>query len=140
MLMPPPHGLLRGKTDRSRSWTRTPFDASAHAAVAPAGPAPTTTTASAGEDRAIIDKIVEQLADSARDSGLRRTASKRRAGVAHRRRRARDPRSHAHRPLHRRPRHAAQHARLLTQISPRTTAASLTLVSCYRWLSWTRGD
>ena len=42
--MPPPHGLLRGNTERSRRRTGTPADARVRAAVAPAGPAPTTIT------------------------------------------------------------------------------------------------
>src|SRR4051812_37672605 len=44
MLMPPPHGLLRGNAERSRSRTGMPAFASVRAAVAPAGPAPTTRT------------------------------------------------------------------------------------------------
>ena len=43
-LMPPPHGLFLGNLDRSSSRTVTPARASARAAVAPAGPAPTTIT------------------------------------------------------------------------------------------------
>ena len=41
-LMPPPHGLLRGNTERSSRRTGTPAVARVRAAVAPAGPAPTT--------------------------------------------------------------------------------------------------
>ena len=43
-LMPPPHGLFLGNLDRSRRRTVTPARASVRAAVAPAGPAPTTIT------------------------------------------------------------------------------------------------
>ena len=44
MLIAPPHGLLRGKRARSSRRTRAPAAASVRAAVAPAGPAPTTRT------------------------------------------------------------------------------------------------
>ena len=40
----PPQGLFLGNGARSRSWTGTPARARVLAAVAPAGPAPTTTT------------------------------------------------------------------------------------------------
>src|SRR5215813_4964385 len=43
-LMPPPHGLFLGNLDRSSRRTVTPARASVRAAVAPAGPAPTTKT------------------------------------------------------------------------------------------------
>src|SRR6266851_3585992 len=46
--MPPPHGLLRGNAERSRRRTEIPADARVRAAVAPAGPAPTTITGIAG--------------------------------------------------------------------------------------------
>src|SRR5580765_2819040 len=42
VLIPPPHGLFLGKLDRSRRQTGRPAAASVLAAVAPAGPAPTT--------------------------------------------------------------------------------------------------
>src|SRR5580698_11307219 len=48
MLIPPPHGLFLGKAARSISVTSTPARARVLAAVAPAGPAPTTTTGAAG--------------------------------------------------------------------------------------------
>ena len=41
-LIPPPHGLFLGNGDRSSRQTGTPASASVRAAVAPAGPAPTT--------------------------------------------------------------------------------------------------
>jgi len=44
MLIPPPQGLFLGKVARSSIVTETPARASALAAVAPAGPAPTTST------------------------------------------------------------------------------------------------
>ena len=44
--MPPPQGLLRGNAARSSSRTGMPARASRRAAVAPAGPAPTTSTGS----------------------------------------------------------------------------------------------
>src|SRR5439155_24998273 len=47
-LIPPPHGLLRGNADRSMRRTLIPPDARVRAAVAPAGPAPTTITESPG--------------------------------------------------------------------------------------------
>src|SRR5262249_20933113 len=43
-LIPPPHGLFLGNLDRSSSRTVTPAFAKVRAAVAPAGPAPTTIT------------------------------------------------------------------------------------------------
>src|SRR5215831_576803 len=43
-LIPPPHGLFLGNLDRSSRRTVTPARASVRAAVAPAGPAPTTKT------------------------------------------------------------------------------------------------
>jgi hypothetical protein len=46
MLMPPPQGFWRGNERRSSSRTRRPASASRRAAVAPAGPAPTTRTSS----------------------------------------------------------------------------------------------
>jgi hypothetical protein len=51
--MPPP-GLLRRNADRSSSRTPIPAEASAKAAVAPAGPAPTAVTGSMGEELANI--------------------------------------------------------------------------------------
>jgi hypothetical protein len=44
VLIPPPHGLFLGKLDRSSRETGNPAAASVLAAVAPAGPAPTTRT------------------------------------------------------------------------------------------------
>ena len=49
-LMPPPHGLLRGNAARSSKRTGIPARARALAAVAPAGPAPTTMTGRGGEE------------------------------------------------------------------------------------------
>src|SRR5689334_1126439 len=65
--MPPPQGLFRGKADRSRSLTAIPAEASARAAVAPAGPAPTTTTGSAGEEVANIVRNRKNRPDFAKE-------------------------------------------------------------------------
>ncbi|HZT75737.1 MAG TPA: hypothetical protein VFA27_03705 [Vicinamibacterales bacterium] len=57
MLIPPPHGLLRGYwRARSSRRTGTPASASVRAAVAPAGPPPTTRTGAAGEEKAMVAK------------------------------------------------------------------------------------
>src|SRR5579872_2835530 len=58
MLIPPPQGLLRGKAARSSRVTGTPARASVRAAVAPAGPPPTTRTDGTfgGEQEAITSK------------------------------------------------------------------------------------
>src|SRR5579864_3164213 len=74
-LMPPPQGLLRGKPDRSSRRTGTPARASVRAAVAPAGPAPTTVIAGSGEERAIMaaDILLRGSARQCMDVNLLKT-------------------------------------------------------------------
>src|SRR2546423_11963497 len=67
-LMPPPHGLLRGNAARSSRRTGTPREARARAAVAPAGPAPTTITESDGEQTAITAQIQKKCAEFVRNA------------------------------------------------------------------------
>src|SRR5262245_8081023 len=65
-----PHSLSRGKLARSTIRTRAPARASTVAAIAPAGPAPTTRTSSTGDyHRAVLRPEPEAIAERGADAG-----------------------------------------------------------------------